>query len=947
MTLSSAFAEKRRAIRSTSAARNASGPEPAKATHGPRACRTYLPLNPALIPVHASTGAPPASSSSLFPRPLLPLQRKLAIGSTTDPLEAEADRVADQVMKMSAPAPQIAASAAAPALRRKCSCEDSGEECPECREKSEETLQLKAVSTVTPTEAPPIVHRVLRSPGQPLDSATRSFFEPRLGHDLSHVRVHTDAQAAESAHEVQALAYAVGDNVAFAAGQYSPHSAEGRKLLAHELAHVGQQRAGAATGIQRKPQSGTDVKLASSRGKAVVEKLEKAGKLSKGMRNKINRDLRFFKGAAKQAYLKEVKPELVEVEVSLFPDNSGIIPSAKDIELGGEDPTAEMAEDFGSVSDDDLKAGKNLTAPQESPRYIDNLFESVDQKSLNGAVTFHWKEGGKEQKLTVAAADFNQSNPNSTLADANVYHSKAEALKGADRTAKDFGSMASFYYSYYETSDGVIVPTSFFQGSTPKLYALWPDLAKLAQLTAEEWDDTIRGWGMLANAINPFPCTEVDENGKMRASINLGNCALPILLHGYSIHSATHGPGSSVPKNEPNTGVRPGHVPDQVDTGSPSNVKPETKPATPPPEHAPQVEKPASSPPPKQAQPVDKPATPPPPKQAPPVDKPATTPPPKEAPPAKKPATAPPPKQAPPVDKPATTPPKQKPPAKKPAVKPPKADTTPAGGGGPAKKPDTQPAKGQGGTTDKPSAPAHTTPDTAKPSAADPDISRPATDEQKPPEADKDKTDAPPVDKAKRVQEIDAEIAKNDAEMKKLDGKIKEAADRANEAGQKATSATGDERVRLQKKARRNKATADNLQLERGKVRARNQDLYDEKNRLTRPPDPETWQQAEDYLRDEFHGRKETIEVNDKLGERDVDCYTSDGVAREAKHGGPFDTTDSRIQLELAKDKALLQSKKVTAVEWHFYKNPETGGVGPTARLEKALQDAGIKVVRH
>ncbi len=551
MTLSSAFAPKRQAVRPPSATRNASGPEPAKATHGPRACRTYLPLNPALIPVHASTGAPPASSSSLFPRPLLPLQRKLAIGSTTDPLEAEADQVADQVMKMRAPSPQIAASAAAPAMRRKCACEGSGSECPECRKKSEEKLQLKAQSTVTPSEAPPIVHRVLRSPGQPLDSATRAFFEPRLGHDLSHVRVHTDAEAAESAHAVQALAYAVGDRVAFAAGQYSPHSDEGRRLLAHELAHVGQQRAGAATGIQRKPQSGTDVKLASSRGKAVVEKLEKAGKLSKGMRNKINRDLRFFKGAAKQAYLKEVKPELVEVEVSLFPDNSGIIPSAKDIELGGEDPTAEMAEDFGSVSDDDLKVGKNLTAPQGSPRYIDNLFESVDQKSLNGAVTFHWKEGGKEQKLTVAASDFNQDNPNSTLADANVYHSKAEALKGAERTAKDFGSMASFYYAYYETLDGVIVPTSFFQGSTPKLYALRPDLAKLAMMTAEEWDDTIRGWGIFANAINPFPCTEVDENGKMRASINLGNCALPILLHGYSIHSGMRGGVPSVPEGEP------------------------------------------------------------------------------------------------------------------------------------------------------------------------------------------------------------------------------------------------------------------------------------------------------------------------------------------------------------------------------------------------------------
>ena len=86
--------------------------------------------------------------------------------------------------------------------------------------------------------------------------------------------------------------------------------------------------------------------------------------------------------------------------------------------------------------------------------------------------------------------------------------------------------------------------------------------------------------------------------------------------------------------------------------------------------------------------------------------------------------------------------------------------------------------------------------------------------------------------------------------------------------------------------------------------------------------------------------------MNDQLGERHIDCYTPDGIAREAKHGGPFDITDSRIQLELDKDIALLKAKKLTAVEWHFYKNPATGGAGPTARLEKALTDAGIKVVR-
>ena len=89
--------------------------------------------------------------------------------------------------------------------------------------------------------APAVVHEVLAAPGRPLDSGSRSFFEPRLGVDLGGVRVHDDPLAARSAEAVDALAYTVGEDVAFAAGRYAPQSVEGRVLLAHELAHVAQQ----------------------------------------------------------------------------------------------------------------------------------------------------------------------------------------------------------------------------------------------------------------------------------------------------------------------------------------------------------------------------------------------------------------------------------------------------------------------------------------------------------------------------------------------------------------------------------------------------------------------------------------------------------------------------------------------------------------------------------
>jgi hypothetical protein len=98
--------------------------------------------------------------------------------------------------------------------------------------------------------APSIVHDVLRSPGRPLDPAARTFMEPRFGHDFGRVRVHTDETAAESARAVSALAYTVGHDIVFAPGQYSPMTAQGRKLLAHELTHVTQQE-GPGKAVQR------------------------------------------------------------------------------------------------------------------------------------------------------------------------------------------------------------------------------------------------------------------------------------------------------------------------------------------------------------------------------------------------------------------------------------------------------------------------------------------------------------------------------------------------------------------------------------------------------------------------------------------------------------------------------------------------------------------------
>lgn len=204
-------------------------------------------------------------------------------------------------------------------LQRKCACGGTlgpTGECESCRKKR---LQRSFGNPSVPSsinhapssvsEVPPIVHEVLRSPGQPLDTETRAFMEQRFAHDFSleplrvsevghphrltvnlpgdqfereaemvagvvmrkpdvvgarhlaesqrgfdfsRVRVHADAKAAQGAQAVRARAYTVGHNIVFGSGQYAPTLHEGRSLLAHELAHVIQQgRFAAPVRIQR------------------------------------------------------------------------------------------------------------------------------------------------------------------------------------------------------------------------------------------------------------------------------------------------------------------------------------------------------------------------------------------------------------------------------------------------------------------------------------------------------------------------------------------------------------------------------------------------------------------------------------------------------------------------------------------------------------------------
>jgi hypothetical protein len=110
-------------------------------------------------------------------------------------------------------------------------------------DEEEQRVQPKGAHTPTPQVTPTVAANIhaLNHGGSPLPKATRAFFEPRFGVDLSQVRVHTGPQASETAKAINARAFTVGNNIAFGEGQFAPGSHEGRRLLAHELTHTIQQ----------------------------------------------------------------------------------------------------------------------------------------------------------------------------------------------------------------------------------------------------------------------------------------------------------------------------------------------------------------------------------------------------------------------------------------------------------------------------------------------------------------------------------------------------------------------------------------------------------------------------------------------------------------------------------------------------------------------------------
>jgi hypothetical protein len=204
---------KAKAAAGGTSARQTKTQSPAAARQATLAAKPCCGFSPQAAAHTASSSLPwRFGNASVLPAPI---QRKLAIGRADDPMEHEADRVADRVMRMQHPDhAQVT--------------RDGHGQCEACAEgvvrRQPGATPISARMGLAPPlqRKPPVVQEILSSPGRPLDDATRSFFEPRFQRDFSKVRIHTDNKASESAKSVRARAYAFNNDLVFGTAQYVP-----------------------------------------------------------------------------------------------------------------------------------------------------------------------------------------------------------------------------------------------------------------------------------------------------------------------------------------------------------------------------------------------------------------------------------------------------------------------------------------------------------------------------------------------------------------------------------------------------------------------------------------------------------------------------------------------------------------------------------------------------
>jgi len=997
------------------------------------------------IPVRGAAAPHP-----IVNRSALRLRAKLKVNTPSDRFEEEADRVADLVLRMPAPATaaQPTLSPGAFGLRRKCACGKNsitGGECDECARKRLQRKEAPGVSPAASITAPPSVDRALAGPDAPLPPALQQDMGNRFGHDFSRVRVHCGETAEQSARDVNALAYTVGQHIVFGPGQFAPDTAKGRRLLAHELVHtlqnephVARQSAPPKCITGKQEGAGQVIKstvlfgktytylvwgqwqetdsveafrsrvlskwvtwrfkgIAAAERQAVIaflqsttflpfdtSALERDCYYSLPLEDAIVKQARTLSGeAAREKAATEDKGGGSADANDSVKQSPGAVtapgekrdkdktpgePSGeKDIAVtsnpsvfDGNAPLAQLYLNFlaryAGVKADVKQAEKGLTREQVAAITKGNLRAAT----VTGLFTQGWSEYRKAGGADIATFGFMEE-ALLTQRDRGNFTALHNQLE-FDKDPEGLGLYKRGTLFRYYDSSGMPIATTVggyrdpgFRAAAPSPHALQISttdrgLTQVFQAIKNvTLDDTILIYqsakGYYDNGDLLYPAVidgwdgwkEVNEelraqlpalvvfmalealsaglqrvqNPKAKAAgaalqelLKVGGKFFKLQLGGH-LAVLAFDCGLELSKIQREEGSK------QLDALSDQHLKRAAL-------HMRQllaellalallatILKTAKE----TAITIGDAAA----KGGPPggglVPAPAGAG-------GRAPQTGAGAFPAPPLD-----------------VVPSRPNLQSRGSGTPEPLKETEKPKEAAKVPDQPREPER------------PKEAEKVPEQPKEPEKPTT-TELTEAQKQQRLSEIAGEKAKLQAQIEELTKKIEEADERVKEAEKKLAELIQADPQRAEEvaKQQRNAATRDRLQDDRTRSIRRANELNAERERLLRGPHPVSALDAENRLREETGGQKKTIKVNDELGDRDIDCFTPDGKALEAKHGEQ--KWDDRLQNEIDKDVELRRSEKVTAVEWHFYRNPKTGA-GPNARLRQALVDARIPIVLH
>jgi hypothetical protein len=295
--------------------------------------------------------------------------------------------------------------------------------------------------------------KALLGGGKPLPGGLRTEMEQRFGADFRDVRIHNDSAGHAAAEAMGAKAFTYGSDVVFSRDRFSPGTAEGRHLLAHELAHVLQQRAGKL--IQSADAEAFHEFDANQAADVVVNGIQVA---NVGAVSGIG-----------LAFEKEYHPESDDtLTTDLAHETNGVTSSLATL-IPGQDPsTLREIEEYRKWVSETPDGGwaKNV---RDSQVFIDNAAEAISMDMSRGYLV---RCRGTQKGILIPFSQIDYASPGKTLELSRVYPDRTKAGLGvAEAIIASSGKGFQFFYSYYLAPEGLIAPTVFNESSSPRIFA--------------------------------------------------------------------------------------------------------------------------------------------------------------------------------------------------------------------------------------------------------------------------------------------------------------------------------------------------------------------------------------------------------------------------------------------------------------------------------------------